>query len=260
MPQLDANGITIIYDESGSGQPLLLLHGTQSDRRQFHQFGKAFGAGIRVIAYDQRDATDSPYDGPAYTMADHADDCAAFIEALGLQRAHLFGASYGGIVAMITAIRHPDRVQSLVIAASPPAWSMVSAQRDRGVAVNSEGLESRDRFMIEALLTPAGSEDPELVAAARAALVERPPEAIARRFAALTSHDCRDELGRIRAPTLILHGADDQLIPPATAEWMAQAIAGSELRLLEGNRHGLTIENAVRNAAFAREFVMSHPC
>jgi 3-oxoadipate enol-lactonase len=257
MPRITANGIHISYVESGSGEPLVLAHGGESDRHQFDIFRPLLGDGIRAIAYDQRDSVDTPYQGEAYGMLDHANDCAAFIAALGLERAHVMGTSYGGCVAMMTAIHHPGLVQSLIVAAAPPA--SVMTEPFRHTIDYPQGPGAIERLILESTITPdAIDHDPKLVAEVKSAIRVREPESHGRRMGVLAAYDCRDDLGRIQAPTLVLIGAEDPLVSPETAAWMTERIPGAELRLLEGSRHGLTLQHRQRTADIARAFVLAH--
>lgn len=257
MSRLSVNNRPVDFIVSGTGEPLILLHGGQSDHHQFDGFRLLLGNDISAIAYDQRDSPELPYEDGDYGMRDHADDCAAFIKAMGLGRAHLMGTSYGGAVAMMTAIHHPELVNSLILAATTPSWSMFEPRVLQGAA--SRDAAATERFMLEALITPdAIDNDPALVAEIKAGLCPRKPRALERRMAAIAAHECRDDLGRIRAPTLVLHGDEDPLISPQTATWMAQHIPGAELRLLSGSRHGLTVQHRERTADLTRAFVLAH--
>ena len=255
MPTISVNGIRTAYNAFGSGEPLILLHGGHSDRHQFDVFLPLLGEGIRAIAYDQRDAPENPYEGGDYTIRDHAADCAAFIRAIGLQRAHIMGTSYGGTVAMMTAIDFPSHVASVVLAATTPSHAMLEpAVADATADLDPVAVE---RFMLEQVISPEAIDtDTSLVAETKAALRPRSSQAIARRMGAVQRHECRSELGMISAPTLVLHGEDDPLISAKTAVWMAGQIAGAELKLLPGSRHGVTLQHRQRTADIVREFVL----
>ena len=257
MAIITANEIDIRYTESGAGEPLVLIHGGQSDRCQFDVFRPLLGEGIRAIAYDQRDSPQTPYELRAYSMQDHAEDCAAFLTALGLEKAHLMGESYGGAVAMVTAISFPGRVQSLILAATTPSWTMAEPIVEQAVAELDPG--AIERAMLERAITPSAiDDDPILVNEIRAAFRPRSPEATGRRMSAIRQHDCRDRLSEIQAPTLILHGDEDPLISAKTAEWTAEHIRGAHLALLPGSRHGLTFQHRRRTAELVRSFVLEN--
>ncbi|MFC3052839.1 alpha/beta fold hydrolase [Kordiimonas pumila] len=256
MPHVRANGIDLAYVESGSGEPLILLHGSNADRTQFDVFRPLLGEGIRAIACDQRDSPDSPCEPVGYDVFDHARDAAAFIEALGLREAHVMGTSYGGIVAMTLAIAHPERVKSLILGATAPSTAQFNAPDM--AALRSEGPEVVARFMLGTVVSPdAIDNDPDLIAETKAALKIRDEASLARRMAAVAQHDVRDRLAEIKAPTLILQGDEDPLVDADTAFWMAERIPGAEVHILEGSRHGLTFQHRQRTADFVRAFILS---
>lgn len=257
MQSVTVNGIDLAYVESGSGEPLLLLHGANADRHQYDVFRPLLGEGIRAIAVDQRDSPDSPCAPSPYTSIDHAADLAAVIAALGLGKVHVMGASYGGIVAMTLAIHHPGTVKSLILGATAPSAAHFNAVDM--TAARAQGAEALERFMLETVVSPdAIDSDAELVAETRAALRIRSPESLARRMAAVAGHDVVGRLGEITAPTLILQGDEDPLVDARVGAEMAERIPGAVFQLLRGSRHGITFQNRDRTAGLVRSFVLEH--
>lgn len=257
MRRFKVNGVELACVESGSGEPLVLMHGANADRCQFDVFRPLLGPGIRAIAYDQRDSPDSPCDPVAYSAEDHAGDAAALLEALGFERAHVMGTSYGGIIAMTLAILYPERVKSLVLGATAPSLSLFVAPDL--TAIRSQGAEAMERFMLGTVVSPDVIDtDAVLVAETRAALRIRNQESFARRMAAVANHDVRDRLGEIGAPTLILHGDEDPIVHTNAATLMAERIPGAQLQFLQGSRHGITFQHRQRTADLVRSFVLSH--
>lgn len=257
MRRFKVNGVELACVESGSGEPLLLLHGANADRCQFDVFRPLLGPGIRAIAYDQRDSPDSPCDALAYTADDHARDAACLIEALGLETAHVMGTSYGGIVAMTLAIQHPERVKSLVLGATAPSISLFQAPDL--AAIRMQGPEAVERFMLGTVVSPDVIDtDAALVAETRAALRIRNQESLSRRMSGVAKHDVRGRLGEIRAPTLILHGDEDPIVHVDAPTLMAERIPGARLHMLHGSRHGLTFQHRQRTAELVRNFVLGH--
>jgi 3-oxoadipate enol-lactonase len=259
MPTVSVKGRQIGYEEVGAGEPLILIHGAQSDRHQFNIFLPLLGDGIRAIAYDQRDTRENPYDGgSAYSIVDMAGDLADFLDAMGIAKAHVLGTSYGGMIAMAFAIHYPERVHSLVLAATTPSHTMTEP-------ITQFGSEQRDpaaieRFMLEnAITSEAIDSDPQLVADVKTAIRPGSPDAVARRLAAPRLADCRDDLHCIMAPTLVLHGQRDRIFSSRTAIWTAEHIKGSKLVLLPDAAHSLTLENRHPVSRMVREFVLDHP-
>lgn len=257
MPYAMANGVRLAYVESGQGEPLLLLHGGNSDRRQYDVFRPLLGDGIRAIAPDQRDSPDSPCDPADYAITDHADDAAALIAALGLEKAHVMGASYGGTVAMTLALLHPERVKSLILGATLPAFSQFAVPDL--AEIRKDGPQAVARFMLSTVVSPdAIDNDPDLIADTEAALVIRDQESLGRRMEAIRQHDVRAQLGEISAPTLVLCGDSDPLIGLDDARAMAMSIPKARFQALEGSRHGITFQHRQRTADLVRQFVLAH--
>ncbi|MFF2197795.1 alpha/beta fold hydrolase [Streptomyces sp. NPDC058157] len=251
------NGIETAYVTSGAGEPLVLLHGGEGHRGQFDILLPLLGDGIRAIRYDQRDTGDTRNGPEPYDLGRLADDCAALAQALGYERVHVLGVSFGGMIAMQMALRHPERIASLVLAATAPSLSMTEDLTDRFAALEP-GEE--EQFMLDLVLTPEGqAADPRLVSELERALRSRPVEAGTRRAAAARDHDCAARLAEIAVPTLVLHGADDPVIRPSVAEFTASRIPRAHLELLPHTRHGITFEARARTATLVREFVLAHP-
>lgn len=251
--RVEVGALGIAYVESGSGEPLVMCHGNEADRRQYDGMRPLLAPGIRALSYDQRDTGDTVGGDGGYTMADLGHDCVAFIEALGLDSAHVVGTSFGGMIAMQVAIAHPERVRSLVLISTIPAYDLFS---EAAKGLGDRSPEERRAFMADAILSPAA--DRELLVEVTALLAGRTADQSARRFAAMRTHDCRDGLATITAPTLVLHGADDPIIPAAHARWIADLVPGATIEVLGGLRHGLTVENRVHTAHLVSEFVLAH--
>ncbi|WP_046778220.1 alpha/beta fold hydrolase [Streptomyces yangpuensis] len=241
---------------SGEGEPLVLLHGGEGHRGQFDTFRSLLDGGIRAISYDQRDTGDTRNGPEPYDLDRLADDCAGLVDALGHERVHVLGASFGGIIAMRLALRHPGRIASLTLVGTTPSLSMTEDLTDRIAAL---GPDEREQFMLDLVLSPEGrAADPELVAVLARALRVRPADAGARRAAAVEDHDCTARLAEITTPTLVLHGADDPIVRSSVAEFTATRIPGARLELLPRIRHGVTLEASHATAALVSEFVLSH--
>jgi len=116
--RVSVGAVEIAYRDSGSGQPLVLLHGGESAGSQYDVFRPLLGEGIRAISYDQRDSGETRNPDTPYGMDDLARDCAGLIRGLGYERAHIFGSSYGGALALQIAVTVPEIVQTLTVGAA----------------------------------------------------------------------------------------------------------------------------------------------
>lgn len=271
-----ANGLTLAYESFGpEGAPAVLLIaglGTQMIRWSDGFCGGLAEQGYRVIRYDNRDTGLSTHldalpapDFPAlvkvlmaggrpevpYGIADMAADATGLLDALGIDRAHVVGRSMGGIVAQVLAAEHPERVLSLTSIMST-SGNPALPQADPGVmalmtAPKPDPVSDPDGFLAQSLAFAraiAGTAGFDTEAQAAVVLEETrrayDPAGGARQLAAMvTAGDRRARLARVVVPTLVLHGADDPLIPPACGADTAGAIPGAELLVLEGMGHDL---------------------
>ncbi|GAA1379632.1 alpha/beta hydrolase [Pseudonocardia kongjuensis] len=246
----------LAYQETGTGEPLIMHHGAESHRGQYTGFARHLPGGIRAISYDQRDIGDSFTASGPYSMGDLADDCVALMDALGIDRAHVMGISFGGALSLHVAIRHPDRVRSLLVGAAPDGASSPSEFMTRLLSATDD---ERTELMIEAVLSDAGRRDPALAGPVRRIVSGRHSPPGSPRMAALAGHRVVDDLHRITAPTVLFYGADDPLVPVGNGEVLAAGIAGAELVVVPGARHGLSFEFATTVATLVGEFVHAHP-
>lgn len=245
-----AGGFEIGIIDEGGGVPLVLVHGGESDRTMFARLREYLGEGIRAISYDQRDSGLATNPPTPYTMDDLGDDLAALLDALGLERANVLGTSFGGAVAQHAAIRHPDRVDSLILIATLSSFKATKEVVDEMLRKNNGDLRGAvDDYFV----TPAGRA--KLGDKVAQTLVTRDPERNARRMAALETHEVVDRLGEISARTLVVHGTDDRIAPYTAAVDMKDRIPNAELRSIEGGRHAVTTEFADEIAVWVREFL-----
>ena len=115
------NGLDIYYEQAGAGTPLLFISGTGGDlRNKPNQFDGPFPKAFDMVSFDQRGLGRSEKPDVAYSMADYADDACALMGELGIERAHVVGVSFGGMVAQELGLRHPGRVDRLVLACTSP--------------------------------------------------------------------------------------------------------------------------------------------
>jgi pimeloyl-ACP methyl ester carboxylesterase len=254
---VSSGDVVIAFAESGDGEPVILLHGGESTHIQYDTFRPLLGDGIRAIAYDQRDSGASVNPPEPYGIPDLAEDCAALIRGLGYERAHLFGSSYGGFIALQVAVAAPDVVQSLTVGATFSDGSALKTPTTSGIIELTPS--QRDARMLAFALSERGQADEKLVAELKSVLVHREPEADARRLAAIPGFDLTARLPGITAPTLLIYGEDDPAATPAIGQKIADAIPGARLEIIPGARHGITMEFARETARLLRDFVLAHP-
>ena len=257
MPLTDAPGFRMYYEEHGDGFPLLLINGLGSDHLEWLHQLPSFSGRFRVIAFDNRGTGKSAVPPGPYTTAQMADDAAALLRFLGIGRAHVLGVSLGGMIAQEVALRHPDRVDGLVLGCTGPGGTLSVRPSPEAMAVfalaGGDDPEADLRRMIPFLYTDACCRDrpEEIEGFIRRRLGNpTPPEGYAAQLAAAVTHDASARLERIRARTLVITGDADRLVDRENSVRIAGRIPGAKLVVLPGAPHRLFAENP---EAFNRE-------
>lgn len=242
---------TVAYDERGAGHPVLFMSGLSSTRLAWWKQIDIFSQKYRVINMDNRDAGDSyPGEGP-YTIADMAADTAGLIQNLNLGATHIIGISMGGMIAQELAIRYPQLVDKLVLVsttAGGPAAVNAKPEIAALLVRQEEDLETRVRRTFTAIAgegyMAAHPEDLDHIVTNS---IEKPMtlEGYQRQLGACFGHfgvGTAGQLGKITAPTLVLHGVDDPLIPYPNGQFLAEQVPEARLASFPGVGHLLMIE------------------
>jgi pimeloyl-ACP methyl ester carboxylesterase len=221
------------------GPPVILLEGLGGDipgwRRNIPHLAERY----RVIAYDFRGNGRSDMPEGTVSISTFVEDTVGLLDHLDVERIHVYGMSFGGMVAIEMALSHPHRVRSLVLAAT-------HAGRRRSAPLGPEAAVPKDKPYL-ALYAPEFARDhPDHIA--EDILVgsqnPQPLRAGRRQWEALDAWDRWDRLGEIRVPTLIVHGTEDRIVSVENASRMAERISGSRLALLDGAGHVYHSERA----------------
>jgi pimeloyl-ACP methyl ester carboxylesterase len=276
MPQINANGISLEYDTFGSesNRPLLLVMGLGAQMIHWDEdfCNMLAETGHFVIRYDNRDIGLSEKMGQfsipdmaqmmadflegktpevPYTLDDMAADGMSLLDALDIERAHICGASMGGMIVQAMAINHGDRIKSMTSIMSstgnpdlPPASPEAQAALATTSEENEAAVVQRAIEMNGVIGSPGFEFDIERATSKAIAAFDRSfyPAGIARQMAAIAAHgDRREKLNQISVPTLIIHGTDDCLVPVEGGIDTHENIRNSELMLIEGMGHDLPI-------------------
>ncbi len=244
-------GIEMVYDAMGKGTPLLLVHGFPLDRTLWAPQLRALTRRCRVVAPDLGGFGESTGSAP-YSMDRWADDLAALLAALAIDRATIAGISMGGYIAFALWRRHRPRVRALVLAstrASGDAEGTRRRRRDTIALARASGAAAVADAMLPSMLGATTHERrPEVVAAAREMMAHAPVEGIVGASEAMLARpDATPTLATIDVPTLIVAGDEDAIVPLDEARVMHAAIAGSRLEILPRAGHLVNLE---RPAAF----------
>lgn len=248
---ISVNGQSIHVEHTGSGPPLLLIMGIGYDSTLWGYMAPPLAERFRVILMDNRDSGQSSRATTPYTIADMADDAVGVLDALDIERAHVAGTSMGGFIAQELAIRHPDRVDRLVLmataaaparAAADPiaAWRFVKNHDPTGQVFAGQQLAW--------LFSTPFLRNDEMVQATLEQLAANPHPmdgaAYGRQADAYLAHDALDRLGSIEAPTLVITGSRDLLTPVWLGREVADAIPGAQLAVIDTDTasHALPLE------------------
>jgi len=261
MPTAILNGLSFHYQRAGAGPPLLFISGTGGDLRvQPNVFASPLPKAFDLLAYDQRGLgqTDKP-DAP-YSMADYADDAAALLDHVGWDRARVVGVSFGGMVAQELALRHPARVERLVLACTSPggeggaSYPFHEIEHLKGEARARHLIPISDTRRDAAWAAANAEEYDKLVELGAAApYADEPGRALGahRQLEARAGHHTWDRLADIACPVLIAAGRYDGIAVPETQERMAARIPGAELRWFEGGHLFMLQDRAAYPAMMA---------
>jgi len=239
---------TMAYEEQGSGLPLLLIHGFPLNRRMWSPQIQQLSSAARVLAPDLRGHGETTPTPAPYSLDMLADDCAAFLEAIGVtQPVVVCGLSMGGYITLAFYRRHRARVAGLILAATRASADTGEGRTNRDKAadqVRELGIRAVVDSMLPKMMAPnTYATDPELVARVKQIMDNTSQEGMVAALLGMKERpDSTPMLGEIGVPTLIVHGLDDQLIPVNEAEIMHVAIKNSHLHLLQGAGHLLNLE------------------
>jgi pimeloyl-ACP methyl ester carboxylesterase len=251
MPKVKVNDINLYYEIHGKGEPLLLIYGLAGRGRSFCHQIPTLSKQFCTIIFDNRGVgeTDQP-EGP-YTIPQMADDAAALLDALGVGASHIFGISMGGMIAQEFALRHPQRLKKLALGCThsgikhctpSPKWvteifkSLAGKPREQAV-----------RESIPFNFSPYTQQNrPDLIEEFVRVMCDNSQSAYAYQLQinAIYAFDTYDRLPQIAAPTLLLSGIDDVLIPPANSLSISERIPDSRLLEFENAGHLFFVERA----------------
>jgi pimeloyl-ACP methyl ester carboxylesterase len=265
LPYAGVGGLRLYYERRGSGEPLVFISGLGGHVAEIPHLQESYGRHFDFVAFDGRGCGRSDVPEGPYTIARYADDAAEFLAAVGLDSAFVYGSSMGGMVAQELCLRHPSRVRGLVLGcttagavrgAQPDPATLETLVRNQSLS-GQEAVEAGWRLGYSEAFIEAQRE--RLLAMAREATPWKAPrDSYMRQVLAAAQHDVYDRLHEVRCPVLIIHGADDLLVPPGNAHLLRERIPHAELHVLDGAGHGYNLEAQDRADALVIDFVRRH--
>lgn len=256
------DGVSLHYDVFGRrhGEPVLLIQGLGADSRGWLLQRPSIGGRYRGIVFDNRGVGRSGKPVGSYGLEQMAADAVSVLDAAGIESAHVIGASMGGVIAQIVAVRYPERVRSLVLACT--ACRHLSWRRelleDWAALAQAQGMRAFASENMRWLVGPRALRRfwPAFGVLTPLA-ISAPTHSFVSQVNAILDMDdsVRDLLHTIAVPTLVLVGSQDILTPQADAEEIAELIPDSELAIVQGAAHGFMVEAFVAFNRLVMEFL-----
>jgi 3-oxoadipate enol-lactonase len=239
------SGNTRLYWESaGSGQPLLLVMGLGMAATGWWRTIPVLAEEMRVISFDNRGVGRSDQPRGRYTIAQMAEDAINVLDAANVADANIYGISMGGMIAQELALRHPERVRALVLGATTaggpkqtlPETEVLDFLRRRPALPAEEAVWASVPYVYS---RATREEHAVRIAEDVVQRLRFPPtrDGYLAQAGAARWHDTNGRLGSIRAPTLVLHGTEDQIVPRANGERLVESIPNAHLEILEDAGH-----------------------
>jgi pimeloyl-ACP methyl ester carboxylesterase len=265
MPTVDANGVDLYYERSGTGPPVLIIPGIPAVVSDCRPLVDGLADAFDVIAYDNRGSGASGKPDTPYSGALLARDAAALLGVLGVGRAHVLGFSFGGMIAQHLALDSAHLVSRLVLACTHAGLAHAAApSRDvaKAFQLRTEDWGERIRALAVHAFAPDFRErEPEAYAAFVRKKSEdaQPSHAYRRQLEASVAHDTFERLPGIACPTLVITGREDRVVPAENSRVLAGRIPNARLAVVENAGHLFFVEKPAESLAAIRGFLEETP-
>ncbi|MFK9094536.1 alpha/beta fold hydrolase [Bacillus salipaludis] len=246
MPITNANGIDLYYEIHGDGEPLLLIMGLSLNSKSWFRTLPALSEHYKVIIFDNRGVGLSSKPNIPYSIELMAEDARAVLDAAGVDSAHVYGISMGGMIAQRLSVKYPERIRSLILGCTTSGGvnhvqpsadvSMLMLSRVSAVATPEEIAWATAPILYSQTFI---ENQRDLVAEDIQKRIELPiqPYAYMLQLQACMAHDTSSEIDQITAPTLVIHGNEDKLVPYQNGVTLAETIPGAEFLTIQGAGH-----------------------
>jgi 3-oxoadipate enol-lactonase len=267
MPTAKVGDINIYYESHGDGEALLLIMGYGQYSGHWATMIPPLSREYRVIVFDNRGTGRSDKPDMPYTMKMMADDARGLLDAIGIDSAHVFGVSMGGMIAQELALNYPDKVKSLILGCTfcgvakavlptPEALEFLT-----GPEMAKLSVEERARMTMPWLVSQEFiDKTPEAVEMYVAITTKYPTpiHGFACQGQAIAAHDTYDRLPQIPAPTLVIVGDADRIIPAENSPILASRIPNAELVVLKNASHGFFLDAEAEATGTILDFLRRH--
>ena len=249
--------MNIKWESQGDGSPLLLIQGLGYARWSWQPIVPGLAARHRVVTFDNRGIGESDKPEGPYTAAQMAGDALQVLDEAGIERAHVLGASLGGMIAQELAVAAPARVDKLVLCCTTPGGPTTVPMPEVTMRLFAEAPSLAPEVALRRFVENALGEDPpvELVDELFARRVANPPDPAGWQAQAAAGMTFAGVEGEITAPTLILGGTADNVVDHRNAEVLAARIPGARVELLAGAGHLFFWEQPDESVRIINEFL-----
>ena len=259
----EVHGPTLL--PAGQADPLLLIMGLGANATSWEMQVPDFSREYRVIAFDNRGAGRTVKPQSPYTIPQMAQDAIGLLDHLEIGAAHVFGMSMGGMIAQELALRHPQRVRALVLGgtmAGGPNAVMAGRQlmqqwASTALLPQEQAIEKGLQFLYSEEFI-ANNKERLMKRALELGHLQAPLDALQRQVMAVVQFNAYDRLADIKAPTLIITGKDDKIVPSENSRILAERIPGAELVELEVVGHGFLGELPAEANSIVLDFLRRH--
>ncbi len=262
MPFAENQGARIYWDDQGQGAPVLLIMGLGYPSLMWYRTRPVLARKYRTITLDNRGVGQSDMPPGPYSIALMASDAAAALDASGEESAHVFGISMGGMIAQEFALQYPKRVRSLILGCTASGGPhAVRAEADatqmimmRAKMSAEEAAQAAVPFIYDSG-TPRARIDEDIA-------LRRPQfpraEAYQSQLQGIIAWEAYSRLGQINAPTLVIHGQNDRLVPPGNGKLIAERIPGAKLVMIPNASHIFSTDQPQAAHHAILEFLGAH--
>jgi pimeloyl-ACP methyl ester carboxylesterase len=264
LPKAKVNDIELVYRILGEGEPLILIGGYTMVKESWDPLVPALSEHFRVVIFDNRGVGESTVPSEPFTIADMAADTVGLMDELGLDSAHVFGVSMGGLIAQVLALDYSDRVKKAILGctshggrhAVQPAqevMAILAASADPNIPPEEAVRQKIPILFPERFVRDHPERIEEYI---QHSLKHWPtPEGAAGQMKALSVFNVKRRLGEIHCPVLAVTGSEDRMMPPENARLLAEGISGAELRVLEGAGHSFHFQEPEAVCGLLIEFL-----
>jgi pimeloyl-ACP methyl ester carboxylesterase len=251
MPKVKVDDIQIYYEVKGGGFPLVMINGLGGNLEGWDpRLVEGLSKGFKLVMFDNRGAGRTDISNREYTIRLFADDTAGLMNTLGISKAHILGISMGGMIAQELVLNHPEKVAKLVLCSTCSGGSKdVQSSQEASKMLTDDtskmSQEEQKRMLLPLVLTDDFIEkNPDFVKLAVQQALKHPisEEAYMRQLNAIGKFNAYDRFHQVKAPTLILHGRKDVLVPSENGSILAEAIPNAKLVYFEKSAHMLAEE------------------